>query len=123
MNVAQLIELLVALGNLDKGTVEPMSVKPLIGEKVIVRCRDAGVHFGTLADYAGREVQLNDSRRMYYWKAKSGHTLSGCAVHGITSDSKITASVTSITLLEACEIIPCTEIASNSIGGADEHNA
>lgn len=91
------------------------------GQKVIVRCRDAGVHFGTLASYEGREVKLSDSRRMYYWKAAKGHTLSGCAIHGITSDSKITGAVKSIILLDACEIIPCTEDAAKSIGDADEH--
>ena len=97
--------------------------KRLIGEKVIVRCRDAGVHFGELVDYEGCEVVLKDSRRMYYWKAAKGHTLSGCALHGITDESKISGKLQKDHILpEACEIIPCSDIAAASIGGSDEYN-
>ena len=32
--------------------------KELIGDYVIVRCRDAGVHAGYLVDYEGRNVTL-----------------------------------------------------------------
>lgn len=117
------LERLIELGKLFEGKSETKTDNhdnPMIGEKVIVRCRDAGVHFGTLVSYQGREVLLKNSRRMWYWKAKTGHTLSGCAVNGI-KDSKISASVSSITLLDACEIIQCTGKASKSIGDTDEY--
>ena len=42
--------------------------KPLIGEYVLIRCRDAGVHAGILVDWEGREVQLKESRRLWYFK-------------------------------------------------------
>ena len=117
--IVKLIEMLV--GSDQESEAKPATKKPLVGEWVIVRCRDAGVHYGQLVDYEGRLVTLKDSRRMWYWKAASGHTLSGCAVHGITSDSKIAAKIKTIVLPEACEIIECEQQAINSIGGADEY--
>lgn len=96
--------------------------KHLIGEPVIVRCHDAGVHFGYLVDYQGREVVLKNSRRMWYWKAKKGHTLSGCAIHGITDESKIAGVVSTIVLTEACEIIACDLPAVGSIEDIHEYN-
>lgn len=91
--------------------------KPLFG-KVIVRCRDAGVHFGTYVSHSGREVVLKDARRMWYWRAASGISLSACADVGISSDSKIANVVSRVALLDACEIIPCTATAAASIEGA-----
>ncbi len=118
MTLGQIKELIATHG-------QPAITSPQqnIGDKVIVRCRDAGVHFGTLVSYSGREVVLTASRRMYYWEAKKGHTLSGCAIYGITNESQIAGELTSIVLLEACEIIPCTPTAITTIEGADEHHA
>lgn len=120
-----LLELIGMLVNSDseknQAVVSADSEKELIGEWVIVRCRDAGVHFGKLKSYEGREVVLSDSRRMSYWFAKQGHTLSGCAVHGIKDSSKIAAKIKTIVLPEASEIIECEEVAIKLIGGADEY--
>ena len=117
--ILKLIEMIV---NSDESKAsEPFKQKQLIGEWVIVRCRDAGVHFGKLVDYEGREVILSNSRRMWYWRAAKGHTLSGCAVHGITEESKIAAEIKTIVLPEACEIISCEHPAIESIGGSNEY--
>lgn len=87
--------------------------------KVIVRCRDAGVHFGTYVSHSGREVHLTDSRRMWRWFAAKGISLSECATAGIDAKkSKIAAPVGRIVLLDACEIIPCTAEAAASIEDA-----
>jgi len=118
--IIKLIEML-ANNDIESGCA-PESEKQLIGEWVIVRCRDAGVHFGKLKDYNGREVILEDSRRMWYWFAAQGHTLSGCAIHGIKQDkSKIAGKVKLIILPEANEILSCEESAVKSIGGANEY--
>jgi len=124
MEVKQLIAVLTALSGVESVEAQEQAqpASPMVGKPVIVRCRDAGVHFGYLVGHEGREVTLSKSRRMYYWKASKGHTLSGCALHGITSESKIAGALDSITLLDACEIIPCESGAAASIGGADEHN-
>lgn len=116
--IIKLIEMLVSS---DQVQAEPVKQKQLIGEWVIVRCRDAGVHFGKLKDYEGREVVLEQSRRMWYWVAKEGHTLSGCAAHGVKDTSKIAAEIKTIVLPEACEILSCEDAAIKSIGGCDEY--
>lgn len=123
MNNDQVIGLLTALLCENKQNSSQTQPKLLIGERVIIRCRDAGVHYGTLVSYEGREVALKNSRRMWYWKAAKGHTLSGCADHGLHRDSKITASIKTIVLPEACEIIECTHTAIRSIDDAPEYNA
>lgn len=77
------------------------------GQYVIVRCRDAGVHAGEYVSHKGREVRLKNSRRIWYWSGAA--SLSEIAAFGCANPSncKITVPVSSITLLEACEIIEC----------------
>jgi hypothetical protein len=86
---------------------------------VIVRARDAGVHFGKLVDYEGRTVRIKDARRIWRWKAAKGISLSECAEFGIEHiNSKISCVVTSIIILDAAEIIDCSEMGSASITAA-----
>jgi hypothetical protein len=95
------------------------SNQALIGEYVIVRCRDAGVHAGVLKSYNGREAVLAESRRLWYWKpANNQKYLSGCAVAGLHSDSKVGAPISLTVLTETCEIIACENAAKVSIAGA-----
>ena len=90
----------------------------MIGEKVIIRTYSAGVWFGTLAEKSGKEVILTDARRMWRWWAAESISLSGCALYGIKrEESKIVAPVSKV-WLEAIEIISCTDVAMQSIGGA-----
>lgn len=88
----------------------------MIGKYVIVRCKDAGVHAGILRSHAGREAILDEARRLWYWKPANGAAfLSGVAVEGLDdAQSKIGAPIT-VHLLEACEIILCTDKAAASI--------
>lgn len=105
------------LGGTDAG-----NDKEMIGEYVIVRCANSGVHAGTLKSYEGQEVVLLDSRRLWYWKcADNLHSISGVAKAGIEKTSKIAAPVKVIVLPEACEIISTTEAAEASISGANIH--
>ena len=86
-----------------------------IGKYVIVRCRDAGVHAGVLVSSNGRSCSLAESRRLWYWKPANGAAfLSGVATEGLDSSSKVGAPV-DIDLTENCEIIACTQKASESI--------
>lgn len=102
--------------------IAPTNAPPRVqgdGRYVIVRARDAGVHFGKLDAYEGRTVWLTDSRRMWSWTAQSGLALSGCAVNGINaSRSKIDTQVSKIAILDACEIIDCTLEAAKTIEAA-----
>ena len=98
------------------------SSKPLIGEYVIVRAKDAGVHAGYLVDYEGRSVTLRDSRRLWYWKvAENQHSLSGIAEHGLTSESKIPTVIKTLVIGDACEIIQTTDKCRESIQNAPVH--
>ena len=86
----------------------------MIGNYVIVRCRDAGVHAGYLQSHAGRECVLTEARRLWYWKPANGAAfLSGVATEGLDSSSKIGAPIR-VHLTENCEIIECTEEAARS---------
>lgn len=89
----------------------------MIGKRVIVRTYSAGVHYGTLASRDGKEVVLNDSRRIWYWDGAA--SLSQMAVEGVSKpkNCKFSVPVAEILLTEAIEIIPTTEIADASISG------
>ena len=113
----KLIEMLVSGGS------DQTKDSDLIGKGVIVRCRDAGVHYGELIGYSGRTVELKNSRRMWRWWAASEHTLSGVVRHGIKqSESKIAGPIDKIILQDACEIIPISGTPEESIKTAEIYN-
>ena len=87
----------------------------MTGKYVIVRCDRAGVFAGTLKERNGREVTLTDCRRLWYWAGAA--SISQLAVDGSSkpNDCKFTVTVEEILLLEAIEIIPCTDKAEKSI--------
>ena len=74
--------------------------------QVIVRTYSAGVHYGTLSDRRGREVDLTDARRIWSWKGRN--TLHEIALHGVGAGSRVSEAVTRITVLEATELIECS---------------
>lgn len=86
-----------------------------IGKKVIIRGDRSGVEFGELVEHKGREVTLKDARRIWFWAGAA--SLSQLAKDGTTDPSscKFTVTVDSITILDAIEIIPCTDKAIKSI--------
>lgn len=86
-----------------------------IGKKVIIRGDRSGVEFGTLVAQNGSEVTLKNARRIWYWSGAA--SLSQLAKEGTKnpSDCKFTVAVDSITILDAIEIIPCTDKAIKSI--------
>lgn len=97
-----------------------------IGSKVIIRARDAGVHFGTLQSVDGRTVRLTKSRRMWrWWSAGDEISLSGVARHGLAdrSEVRIAGEVAEISILDACEIIAMTDTAISSLENAEVANA
>ena len=86
-----------------------------IGKKVIIRGNSSGVEFGELVAQEGQEVTLKNARRIWYWKGAA--SLSQLAKDGTSnpSECKFTVYVDSITILDAIEIIPCTDKAIKSI--------
>lgn len=86
-----------------------------IGKKVIIRGSRSGVEFGKLVSQNGSEVTLENARRIWYWSGAA--SLSQLAKDGTTNPNgcKFTVTVDSITILDAIEIIPCTDKAIKSI--------
>ncbi len=94
------------------------NLHPMVGKYVIARCYSAGVHAGTVVSVDGENVILRDSVRLWSWKAKDGVALSGVAQHGIVEDKcKLDTKNPVIYLTGVCELIPCSEIAKESING------
>lgn len=90
-------------------------MEKFIGKKVIVRGDRSGVFFGTLVERKGREVFLSKCRRLWYWDgAASIHQL---ATDGplVPDNCKFTIEVKEIGILDAIEILPCSEISIRRI--------
>lgn len=83
---------------------------------VIVRTYSAGVHCGELVAQDGREVTLANASRIWRWRG--ANTLHELALRGAdTKDhTRISEKVTSILLIGAIEVIPCTAAASLNLG-------
>jgi len=91
--------------------------------QVIIRSRDSGVHFGTLASRDGSEVALHNSRRIWYWSGAA--SLNQMAVNGVSNpqECKFSIRVPVITVLGVCEILPCTSSAAANIEEVPEWTA
>jgi hypothetical protein len=94
-----------------------MQAKKAAKAKVIVRTYSAGVFFGEIVSRKGKEVEMRNARRLWYWSGAS--SLSQLSVDGVKNPGmcKFPVAVASITLTEAIEIIPCTVAAIASIEG------
>jgi len=81
---------------------------PKLGSRVIVRCRNAGVHVGTAITRNANELVLENANRIYRWRG--AHDLSYVAMHGVNRAeyTRISCMVPQITLTgsDVCEIIP-----------------
>lgn len=78
------------------------------GPDVLVRTHSAGVHIGTLKSRDGKEVVLENARRLYSWSG--AFTLSAVATKGVDrKNSRISVAVPEILLTETIEIMPVLE--------------
>ena len=82
---------------------------------VLIRSRDAGVHYGQLTHHDGNTVTLHNARRVWYWAGAA--TLSQLSQEGTSrpQDCKFPMPVPTITILGVCEIIPMTPKAITSL--------
>ena len=89
----------------------------MIKEKtvVLVRTYSAGVHVGMLVKREGKEVELADARRIWYWKGR--FTLSEIALRGVGEGSKLSEAVPEIVLTEAIEVTPVSDEAVANLEG------
>ena len=95
-------------------------MRKFIGEKVIVRSDESGVHHGILSDVDGSTVHLKEARRLWKWRISGqGISLSEVSILGVDhNDSKITMMVPDIIVMGVCEILPAQGLASATIDGA-----
>lgn len=84
-------------------------------EYVIVRTYSAGVFAGYLKRREGKEVELTDARRIWYWSGAA--SLSQLATDGTSNPSgcKFPCAVKNVILTEAIEILAVTPKAKKSI--------
>ena len=85
------------------------------GKYVIVRGDRSGVFAGTLVSQEGREVVLENARRLWFWQgATDTHQI---AMEGVKrpKDCKFTLVCESVKILDAIEVIPATASAEANI--------
>ena len=86
-------------------------------QRYIIRGDRSGVFFGEIADRNGQEVTIRNCRRLWYWDGAA--SLSQLAAEGVTrpQQCRFTVTVDELTVLDAIELIPCTEKSCASIDG------
>jgi hypothetical protein len=87
---------------------------------VIVRSHLAGVFAGVFVSRKEREVVLRNARRLWFWSGAA--SLSQLATTGTSdpSNCKFPAPVSRVELLDAFEILDCSDRARISIEGVPE---
>lgn len=79
--------------------------------RVLVRCRNAGVYVGTIAHRDSDTLVLTDANRIWRWRG--AFTLSEVATNGVNREgyTRIACMVPEITLTasDVCEVIPVAE--------------
>jgi hypothetical protein len=82
---------------------------------IICRTYSAGVFAGYLAARSGQEVTLKRARRIWYWSGAA--SLSQLSIEGTSQPDKclFPEAVDTVVLLQAIELIPCTEKSRKSI--------
>ena len=81
----------------------------------IVRGDRSGVFFGHIERREGREVEMTDARQIWYWDGAAN--LLQMAAEGVKKPKicKFTQSVARLTLIDAIEVLPCTDAAAECI--------
>ncbi len=85
------------------------------GKYLIVRTYSAGVFAGEIISKNGKEIIMKNARRLWYWSGAS--SLSQLAMEGVKNpdECKFPCEVDKLELLEAIEILECTQKAKKSI--------
>ena len=93
------------------------SVSDLCENYYIVRTYSAGVFAGEIVSRRGKEVTMENARRLWFWDGAA--SLSQLAMEGVSKpeNCKFPCEVTEVVLTEAIELLPCTEAAQKSIKG------
>ena len=89
-------------------------------KKYIVRCDRSGVFYGEIESRNGQEVTMRNARCLWYWDGAA--SLLQLAKEGTSEprNCKFTVYVDELTVVDAIEILPCTDKAITSIEGVSE---
>lgn len=89
-------------------------------KKYIVRCDRSGVFYGEIESRNGQEVTMRNARCLWYWDGAA--SLLQLAKDGTSEprNCKFTVYVDELTVVDAIEIMPCTDKAADSIEGVSE---
>ena len=103
---------------------EEISNHPYMGQYVIIRSAPSGVHFGIFKSYDEQthQIILENSRRIHYWE--KCFTLSAIANNGLSTaktDTRISETVAEMSIGYVCEIIPCKDVAIESLKNYKVH--
>lgn len=92
----------------------------VMGKYYVVRGEASGVFAGTVTERNGKEVRMQNVRKLWYWAGACA--VEQLAVDGVTRprECKFTVSVPEIVVTDAIQIIPATEKAERSIKGVAE---
>lgn len=84
-------------------------------QKYIVRCDRSGVFYGEIEKRDGQDVVMKNARCLWRWYGAA--SLMQMALEGVKEPEscKFTVSVCSLEVLDAIEILPCTDTAVKSI--------
>ena len=89
-------------------------------KKYIVRCDRSGVFYGEIESRNGQEVTMRNARCLWYWDGAA--SLLQLAKEGTTEprNCKFTVYVDELTVVDAIEVLPCTDKAITSIEEVSE---
>ena len=89
----------------------------------IVRGDHSGVFFGKINYQDDKEVQMTDARCIWYWDGAA--SIIELAQNGVRypDECKFTVTLEEITIIDAIEIIPCTDKSTAIIKAVKEWRA
>ena len=95
-----------------------MKIDP--NQKYIVRSPKAGVFYGYITEKEGSEVTMKDVRCLWSWRG--ANSLNDLAAYGVKypEECRFTNAYKMITILDVCEILPCSDEAVKVIDGVKE---
>lgn len=90
------------------------------GKYYIVRGDRSGVFAGEIESKNGSNIVMRNVRRLWYWDGAC--SISELALLGTSrpKDCKFTVTLDELELMDAIELIPCTDQAEKSIKGVKE---
>lgn len=88
-------------------------------KKFIVRCNRAGVYYGEIVNQNGQEIEMANVRNIWYWSGAA--SVMQLASDGVSrpKDCKFSVVVDSLILLDAIQVVPCTDKAVKSLDAVD----